>query len=174
MRFRGGIVDERALLEQYRPWLTKVAHGMASPDRATELVQEGWIELWKATKTWDGKSPLDWWLKYKARGRMVLMVTVRWKAAKEAQYVPADDDWFEQALTVSLDGIELAYHHGEIQHALNQLTPREREYVYLRFWRGWQKPQLIGFFGYEPNGLWRTARTKLKASLAHLGAVVDV
>lgn len=167
-------MDEHALLKEYRPWLLKVAAGMTSPDRVDDLAQEGYIALWKAIKTWDGKTPLDYWAKFKARGRMIEMVTVRWKTAKEAQYVPADDDWFAQALTVSLDGIELAYHEGEILQALNQLTPREREYVYLRFWRGLQKPQLVGHFGYEPNGLWRTARAKLQVSLAHLGPVVHV
>ena len=69
---------------------------------------------------------------------------------------------------LALGRIELAYHHGEIAQALDGLTPREREYVFLRFWCGWKLPQMREHFGYEPSALWRKARPKLTLALAHL------
>lgn len=165
-------MNERDLLESYRPWLRKVAVRMTTPDLAEDLAQEGWIAIWRAVDLWDGRAPLDWWLKRKAHGRMITCVARDWKTAKATQDVPTpDEDLLWEQLTVDLGRVELAYHQGTLYAALAALTPREREYVFLRFWCGWKAPQMREHFGYEPNGLWRTSKIKLTESLAPLEAL---
>lgn len=176
-------MNEVELLEHYRPWLRKVAAGMTLPDRAEDLAQEGWIALWKATQSYDGSAPLDWWLKRKAHGRMLVVIR-NWGSIRNAQHRVVDFDfieslgdelesaWLIQAISLELPEVELAYHHGEIVAALDALTPREREYVVARFWGGLNHPELTAHFGYQPQGLWRTARRKLVAQLEHLAVSV--
>lgn len=165
-------MDEHALLGTYRPWLRVVAAGMTTPDRAEDLASEGWIELWRASRSYDGTAPLDWWLKHKAHRRMVTVVDRDWRTVKATQHVAVESEhavW--EQLRVELPAVELAYHRGQIAAALDRLTRREREYVVARFWGGLNYPELTAHFGYQPQGLWRTARPKLAAALAHLGGV---
>lgn len=67
-----------------------------------------------------------------------------------------------------LDSVIAAYAEGEILRALNVLTPAERKYVVLRFWRGATPSELRAAFGYEPTGVWVSAKRRLKPVLAHL------
>lgn len=161
--------EERDLLEWYKPWLRTVAARMcrSKPSRVDDLVQEGWIAIWRATKTWDSRSPLDWWLKRKAVG--VMLDKIRNEESKKNtlfNYVPDINDVVTVAFV--LDNVELAYHHGEIMRALNTLTPRQREYVVMRFWGGQGYPDLCEHFGYPPQALWTASRKKLADELAHL------
>lgn len=158
-------MNETELLAHYRPWLRKVGAGMTTPDRAEELSQEGWIALWKASRSFDGSAPLDWWLKRKAHGRM-LDVIRNWRTSPNVPVEVEHAVW--ERLLVELPEIEWAYHSGEILAALDRLTPREREYVVARFWGGLNYPELTAHFGYPPQGLWATARRKLARELGHL------
>ncbi len=164
-------MNERELLLSYRPWLRAIATRM-QPLRAEEIAQEGWIAIWRAVQSHDAEfAPQDFWLKKNALDRMRSVLR---------DYQAQLRDWRQQVLVGDLTAIwegeeallemDLAYHHGEIAQALHSLTPREREYVFLRFWHGYRKPEMIAHFGYEPNGLWRTARPKLAEALAHLAA----
>jgi hypothetical protein len=69
----------------------------------------------------------------------------------------------------------LARHRTEIWSAVRELPPRQRDLVYLRFWRDMTLAEMVreGYFGYEPRPLWqdtrgRGAKANLAASLAHL------
>lgn len=159
-------MNETELLAHYRPWLRKVAARLTTPDRVEDLSAEAWVELWRAHRTYDGSAPLDWWLKFKARGRMGTVLR-NWTTAPHVP-VEAEHHIWDQ-LRVDPHGMELAYHHGEIARAVDALTPRERQYVIARFWGSLNYPELTELFGYQPQGLWRTARPKLAAQLAHLG-----
>lgn len=173
--------DEQDLLLAYRPWLRKVAAGMTLPTLAEDLAQEGWIAMWRAMQSYDGSSPLDWWLKRKAEDKMRTVVR-DWTAQKRNLHRtypagdPMEDSYREggasiwDELIVELGSIELAYHRGQVLAAINRLAPREREYVTLRFWGGLNYPELTEHFGYPPQGLWRTSQAKLRESLAHLDA----
>lgn len=172
-------LNEHELLLSYRSWLRTVASKMTRPDQTEDLAQEGWIAIWRATKTYNGQTPLDWYLKQKAHQRMLTCVTRDWVTIKASQDVPAglpslfyvsDEDTVWDALFIDFGDIEWAYHHGEIMQALGALTPREREYVALRFWGGFTFTDLTDYFGYQPQGLWRRSRMKLMSELAHLGA----
>jgi hypothetical protein len=74
-----------------------------------------------------------------------------------------------------LAAAEWAYHHGEIAAAMADLTPRQREYVYIRFWLNYQATDRALYFGYDPDGgLWNAsngAKARLRGRLAHLVAV---
>lgn len=74
-----------------------------------------------------------------------------------------------------LDEVLIAYHHGEIMHALNALTFTQRRYVYLRFWEQWTVPEIAEELGMSVQSLerqWRTiARPALVEQLKHLAGV---
>lgn len=168
-------MNEHDLLNSYRPWLRVVAARMTTPDKSEDLAAEGWVAMWRAYGSYDGRAPLDYWLKHVAQQRMI-SVRRNYAAVKNTMHqlsgLPHADDevsvW--DGLRVELPEIEVAYHQGEIYAALNALTPREREYVLLRFWHGYRAPQMREHFGYAPHALWTTARPKLASSLEHLGA----
>jgi len=154
-------------LREWIPWLRKVAQGI-DYDAAEDLAQEGMIALWKAQKTHDpARGPLNWWLKFKAHGRMLDV----WKASLKVD-VPAEDDDLDCAVWIDLDSIQVAYHHGELYEALQTLTERQREYVYMRFWRQATGKELVAHFGYAPGALWTHAtsgaRKKLREKLQHM------
>lgn len=174
-------MDERELLEHYRPWLFMAARNML-PERyqrhVEDLAQEGWIALWRARPDrYD--APVDYLLKQAAVRRMwVVLDTFKREGgnAKGRGVPPAVDvqhsDFSEPDLWPELlmdpEQVELAYHHGEIATALSELGAREREYVVLRFWGDLASRELTGHFGYNPSSLWRNARSKLADRLAHL------
>lgn len=80
----------------------------------------------------------------------------------EAHWEIAGDD------PAVLDLILAEYAEGRIAEALDVLTPAERKYVTLRFWKGMGTGELTREFGYAPHGLWRTARERLRPVLADL------
>ncbi len=168
-------MNEHELLEHYRPWLRTVARGMlAGRPGVEDLAAEGWIAVWKALharRDVTTKAPLDWWLKRQAVLRMKTCLRDWHDPVKHRQHVLMDDVTAVVDLPAELGAIELAYHHGEILAALNELTPNEREYVWLRFWvhtGGRFNPLLRQRFGKDAFDLWRTARPKLAAALGHL------
>lgn len=82
------------------------------------------------------------------------------------------DDGFD--LTDAADVLEQViegYHEGRILEAIGELTPAQRRYVMLRFWGGLGTTELTEEFGYEPRGIWRGARERLRPLLADLVAV---
>lgn len=179
-------MDEEELLRTYRPWLRAKAALMTHPSAVEDLAQEGWIALWLAYRDHNGdRAPQDWWLKKKAHGRMLMLVTRDWKTQKATQDIPAgqarpstDEElqamgpsvW--DALTVDPTELEMAYHRGEIWDALTGLTDKQKRYVYLRFWERASGAELIEEFGYDPGTLWRGIRggirKALRTSLEHL------
>lgn len=167
------MTDAQADLEALRPWLTRVAKGLCRINGVVsweDLAQEGCIAMWKAHQRFNGHGDLTMWLKANARWRM--KTAIKGKTDEQAH------DWSVNELEVllgaeeSLAGIEVAYHEGEIMQAINNLTPKQREYVLLRFYAGFQTPQLTEHFGYDPGALWTSkrngARMKLARQLAHL------
>lgn len=134
---------------------------------AEDLAQEGWIALWQASKSWDPtRGPLNYWLKFKANGRMVDVLR-NWSNNDIHDFVDTVPDLLHAA---DLGSIELAYHDGEIMEAINSLAPREREYIVRRFWQGMAYSELVSHFGYQPQALQRRSFAKLAKELAHLGA----
>lgn len=173
---------ECALLREYRPWLRTTARSMLHGDElryAEDLAQEGWIAMFWAIEENDWTTPLDYWLKLNARRRMQ---TCRrdWFTTGQSR---ADHSIVEEDVDreITAGQLELAYHYGEIHAALNALSPREREYVYLQFWRyagptgkGYPNPLITQSFNRSnADKTWRSARAKLAERLEHLRGCVE-
>lgn len=176
---------ERALLAEYRPWLRTVARNLLSDrhqDWIEDLAQEGWIGMWRALPKHDPEvAPLDFHLKMVATNTMKSALQ-KWLRAERGGKQGARINYnqgeiavghsaevdFWSVFGVDLPGVELAYHYGEIAQALAELSPKQREYVILRFWYGYDQPAIQAHFGYVPRGVWAAARKKLSVALANL------
>lgn len=169
------------VLADYDAWLHARAHqllpGTRIADSAVDhddLVQEGRIAMWQALASYDpAKGPLPAWLTLKAHGRM--LTVLRPAPTRRAATVELTDDTLDQAWVDDPDllhDITAAYHAGRIAQALDTLTPRQRQYVQLRFWQGMSDARMRPVFGYDPGALWRSrkngARDKLARQLGDL------
>lgn len=163
-------------ISDYERWLSARAATMIGPDtihRGTamdraDLVQVGRVAMWRAIETFDaerGAAPS--WLTTRAYGSMCDALRARDKHRVYAAWFALNehDQSCEQDIE---DAVVWAYHRGEIAQALAALTPRQREYVQLRFWNGRSTEELTRHFGYDPRGVWAGARAKLAVSLQHL------
>lgn len=177
--------------------------GHAHPDR-DDLVQEGYIAMWRALDSYsEDKGSLAGWLTFRARMRMLECLAQKQWTGKPARRDgrhkvedPAYMDSLDRVVQTDsndsashhrtladlvagvehLDGVELAYHHGEILAALEDLTPAQRKYVEARFWKGMTESEIKAeVFGYDAGSLWRSqkngAKLKLAETLAHLAGV---
>lgn len=155
-------------LLQHRDWLQRTARALTYGRRSAviedDIVQEGWLAMWKAYINYDSeRGPLDLWLKANARWRMKTIVSGHYNKENADEEVPE--------LPYVIGDIETAYHDGEIMDAINRLTPKQRDYVFRRFWLGQYESEMKAHFGYTPTGLWHGksgARMKLQQQLAHL------
>lgn len=162
------MISEHELLASYRPWLrTTARRALNGRPGSEDLAQEMWIAMWRALAD-QTVAPQDFWLKRQALLRMKTCLRDWHDPMKHRQHVFTHDVTEVADLPAELGTVELAYHHGEIHAALDRLSPREREYVALRFWGGLNYPELAEHFGYRPTNLWRTARPKLAEALEHL------
>lgn len=146
-------VDE--LLPRFRKWLYAVAYGIgADPLHIDDIVQEGYIAMWRALKTHDaGKGTVTTWITNAARMRMLDMlkrgrplghdarrgvVTVEDRVTPDSLDQLMEDGGAEVASLSHhvLDDIVSAYHRGAIVKAINDLPALQRRYVVLRFWAG--------------------------------------
>jgi RNA polymerase sigma factor (sigma-70 family) len=146
-------VDE--LLPRFRKWLYAVAYGIgADPLCIDDIVQEGYIAMWRALKTHDArKGVVTTWITNAARMRMMAMMqrgrpfgheARRGVVALEDRVTPdslerlMEDGGIEVAVLSHrvLDDIVSAYHHGDIVRAVNDLPSLQRRYIVLRFWAG--------------------------------------
>lgn len=181
-----------AALPDYRRWLGAVARdlcGWANRGYHDDLVQEGYVAMWRAAATYDpARGALASWLTTAARYRMTDVArrgfrtwtghVDRTGARPSVEHVTqpaslddADADAFDvEDVTASnaLDAATWAYHAGDLRCALEQLTPRQRRYVVLKFWHGWSPAELDAELGPRSRALWRDARHFLERELRHL------
>ena len=160
------------LLKDYLPWLRKVAGSMIGfgDPWVDDLVQEGYIAMWRAIRSYNpAKGVLDYWLKFNGSNRIRLLVGRRRLPDEELP------DWsLDIAAPDLLEQMEIAYHHGEIAQAIDNLSPQQKKYVIARFWLGLTGNEMValGVFTYDPSALWNSkrngARWKLEKELAHL------
>lgn len=169
------------VLADYRRWLYRVANDLLGPEHpdVDDLAQEGYIAMWRALGTFDSaKGSLPSWLTLNARTRMQECVqrghwfgapSRRGKRPNQAVVVSLDALPVEVAVSADLEGVELAYHQGELVAAIDALTPSQRRYVIARFWGGLTCTQMEKFGVFtNAGGRWEAARAKLAESLAHL------
>lgn len=140
-----------------------------------DLAQEGWLGMWKAAKNWDGTGTLDGWMKQNAYWSMLTKVSRRKQEETQVDFM---DD--HEPLTVSpqltvaddIESVLTAYHSGEVQAALEVLTPTQREFVIRKFWMGQNTAELkVALKTTNPYSLWNGtygAKARLTRKLAHL------
>jgi RNA polymerase sigma factor (sigma-70 family) len=235
------VTEKNALLQAYTPWLHRVANGMTQGHIHDDLVQEGYIAMWRALGTYVAeKGSIDWWLKNAAINRMKSVISggtmtttterkdstgfttgkgdaTRQKIesyisahpkAKGAEIAAAcgisesslsyqrkkmgvvatsqalsgvsvsvdamtDAGWDLEGPT-HLEGVDVAYHAGEICQALDVLTDAQKKYVVARFWGSKSPAELKALFGYDPSSLWRDAKPRLVARLEYLRELAEV
>lgn len=182
------------IYDSYHGWLVTAARGM-SDSYATqeELIQEAKIAIWRSLPDFDrSRGTLPSYITQVARRRMVDVVTGRKPTlgkppAKGIKYSRRDytevsvRDREDGATDVNplwgvmeeaYDGALMAYHYGEINRAVDSLSPAQRRYVKMRFYLGMQTKEMKEHFGYDPSGLWTSqkngARMKLASKLSHL------
>lgn len=137
-------MNSEAVLERYRKWLYwYVSH--TYPSRYSQwhdLMQEGWIAMWKALSKFDpAKGAEATYLTTAAKLRLSDVVRREtWTGAimsrghtREQPATPVDhhEDWVESKLecTEAYHWVELAYHRGEILRALDALPVKEKHWV---------------------------------------------
>lgn len=180
---------QRDLLAAYRRWLLRVAWEYATgPEHARDLAQEGWIAMWRASQTATpaGISQQTYLMK-SARYRMLRCVTKQtwlgmpdrrapgyggtarrvWAKDAEVAYGGIADLGELGAGAALYDGVEYAYHHGEIMAALNELSAAQREKVLRAFWLDERMP--TGGWWYGRGGV----RERLADRLSHLRGLVS-
>lgn len=180
--------EKQALLEGQRAWLYVVARNLSKhkPERIEDLCQEGWVAAWRAMSTYDMErgASLRWYMRKKAKLRMleVIMSNEAWLGREQRvrgtgkQQDDAIDPHLEtymDAMSVgdNIDALLLAYHEGEILAALERLTPKQREYVYRRFWLNEAVNDIKRAMSTNTSTMWANAKKTLERELAHLADV---
>jgi RNA polymerase sigma factor (sigma-70 family) len=143
-------------LPDYRRWLFRVAYDLSpvGSSDVEDLVQEGYIAMWRALGTYDPKQgALPTWITNAARMRMKDVAfgsgqffgRPETRGARSVEATVSTDALVEDnpaALDMLLDFSDLAesatfaYHAGEIAEAIDRLSPAQRRYVIARFWLG--------------------------------------
>lgn len=138
------MTDSNAVLQQYYPWLRKTAGNLVGFDDPylDDLIQEGYIAMWKALQTYDPeKGPLVPRLLHMARQRMLNVgyghhrytgheaARGHQEAESPLHYDELPDR--EYALPVTTDE---PFTEPSLTDALNSLPPKQREYLFVRFW----------------------------------------
>lgn len=184
-------MDPDEVLDQYHGWLYRTALDLlpANSPLLDDLVQEGRVSMWRALDTFDAsKGALPTWLTGAARQRMRDVAhghgqptgheamrgsrAVTWGSleAELAANPAVEPTWDPMA------SVELSAHREEIADAVADLTQKQREYVWLRFWLGVDPtsrlPSTRAIVEQYPvlkeKWHWTRARASLRESLAHL------
>lgn len=188
----GDSVSPAEAVERFHRWTHYVASRLVDGRSKThpaydDMVQEAKIEVWRTIQ--DKPHVPATYVAKAARSRMREVLTgarplTGGDSKPGPKYRPTTEcvDWQDEgaaepvlhllAAPDLLDAVELAYHRGELLHALGQLQPRDREYVVLRFWSGMTDTEIAARQGVSNKLLhdrWRRAiLPRLQKSLAHL------
>lgn len=166
-------LTEDELLASFRPWLRATANRMTLDSQrsrmAEDVAAEGWIAIWRELQRLGGKAD-DAWLKRCAINKMIDVLKATGRARRdERRTVYVDDLTALWEATETIQDLDWAYHRGQLAQALEGLTERQRRYIELRFLHGWSSGELNDHFAMANSAdLWRSARPKLAAALAHL------
>jgi RNA polymerase sigma factor (sigma-70 family) len=181
------------VIEQFRPALRKVAGkytrilgGDQPRAHFDDLLQEGWIAMWKKAQTQNENDPqLGAILINTAKGRMIDVLRKEHyfkrggqSSSKHYYEKPFDSDssiWADLMGPEHIEEAATAYHDGKIMQALNSLNETERRYVYMRFWLGMSDTEIRKELGITK--VWsdkqRGIRQKLSRKLHSLQGVVN-
>lgn len=155
--------DQDAVQEaRIKVWQTTVAQPTATHAYLDQAAS------WRIASHLQGKPPTGWTGTDGMRARDPLTRADR--ASVGLDHSLLDSLEYSEAL----EQAHLAYHHGEILDALNALPAAQRHYVYLRFWDGMSRADIMAEMNIErwdAERLWKAAVKNLGAALAHLAVV---
>jgi RNA polymerase sigma factor (sigma-70 family) len=184
--------------EAYR-WASVYGRNSRDNDYIEDLAQEGWVAMWRSGQSFDPENEKGLTLRQcvlaDARSRIKLCAArgdslgqgkefsehktqarVPQSAIKHVpdlgiESVDQDPD-IVAALAVgeSLDFVALAYHEGEIMKAINELSSKQRDVVYLRFWCGMTQQEINAAYNVDSYAVWHAAKQVLKVKLSHLAS----
>lgn len=138
------------ILPDYRRWLYKMANEYAAsrPALIDDLVQEGYVAMWRALPKYDpAQGHLPSFLTFCARSRMIdVLRRGTWtgkpemRGSRSVDEVAHVDEFDDPDVLLggvgALEGVEIAYHDGEIAAAIDALPEAQRRHVIGRFWLG--------------------------------------
>lgn len=179
-----------AVIADYDRWLGAVAMRLLgstwTESDLQDLKQEGRVTMWRALETYDdSKGALPSWLtkaaemrmKDLARGHGQPFGREATRGVREVDPGGSIDALEDDQVEALLGHVAEEIHDGEILRAIREtLTPKQQEYVFLRFWGGLdprsQAPQTRAMVAQFPvlkeRWHWQRAREILAAELAHL------
>lgn len=172
------------ILEDYERWLHAEAYKLQLPGRADhdDIVQEGRIAMWRALSSYDESlGSLPSWLTTAARTRMRDFAWGRGQATgheamrgrQELPVAASLDSMEEDEIDELMGSIEDEYHEtGNLLRIIRErLTPKQQEYVFLRFWCGID-PMKVSindlvdqFPTMRQRHVWQDARKRLQQAL---------
>ncbi len=175
-------------LLRYRPMVERMAQSIRRLNGSTnweDIAQEGYIEVWKLLEK--GETRQGYILRA-AKNRMISQlihfrdfkhpeVKHHYEIEAHKPYVGEgvgieNNIWADLEAVDDVESMAIAYHNGEIADAIASLTPNQRRYVELRFYKGLTHSQIERIFGYNPGCVWSDkrngARVALESKLSHL------
>jgi RNA polymerase sigma factor (sigma-70 family) len=134
-----------SIIHDYEKWLHAAANRIGRPEDHDDLVQEGRVAMWRALESYnEDLGALPSWLVRAAENRLKDLAwgkgqptgheAVRGK--RQVEEVVSVDSMEADEVDGLMGYVEEAYHDGEIIDAIRHLTPKQQEYVFLRFWGG--------------------------------------
>lgn len=173
-----------SVLEDYGRWLHRVATEIGTREQHDDLVQEGRVAMWRALSSYDETlGSLPSWL---TRAAEMRMKDVAWgkgqpfgheavRGSRQVEEGMSIDEMEEDSVEALMGHVESAYHDGEILEAIRALSPKQQEYVVLRFWGGLEprsnlpavRALVAQFPVLKERWHWPRARAALAESLAH-------
>lgn len=181
------LIDREGVL---RAMAANAVNGVRDP-RFPDVLQEGRITFWQNHESLPDDENRIRYSMHRARQRMQHIATrdeiltgqasragrpeVKVVAHLDKPVTPQGDVTLGDLLGIaaSIEGVEMAYHHGEIQQAINALDPEHREYVVLRFWGGWTDSEIARHLGVSTSGMHNRWVRRIRPTLVeHLGHLV--
>lgn len=175
-------------IADFERWLHAVANRLlprSSEEDHQDLVQEGRVAMWRALATFDeSKGARASWL---VRAAEMRMKDVAWgkgqpfgheavRGSRGVEMGPSTDELSDDQVEALLGYVEEAFHDGEVLRIIRErLSPRQQEYVFLRFWGGLdpssRAPATMALVAQFPvlseRWHWQRAKPILAEALAH-------
>lgn len=163
------------------PLLRTMARERVPEERVDDAIQEALVTVWKVADTKPDATPS--YLRGAARLRIkdyAVRDNPTGAPSRQGKHEVKPDESIDGmespamllAAVDIIDTVVMAYHQGEIYAAIRALPPSHRAYVHMRFWEGMNHTEIAARWQVPVSrveDLWRTAKPKLKKSLAHLG-----
>lgn len=190
-------MTDPSIIADFDRWLHAVANRLlkdATEADHQDLVQEGRVAMWRALGTFDESrdynDPQGARVAWIIRAAEMRMKDVAWgkgqpfgreatRGSREVDKGPSLDELEEQQVEALLGFVEEAFQDGEVLRIIRErLTPRQQQYVFLRFWGGLdpssQAPGMRALVAQFPvlreRWHWQRAKPVLAEALAHRAA----